>query len=290
MNGLTVLDVGALTLLQDAGRPGRLHLGVPPGGPADRASAAQGRRLVGNPDDGAGLEVLLTGVRLRAEQDVVLAVTGAPASVTVDGQPAAFGSVLSLPAGGEVVVGPTSHGLRSYVAVRGGLVATDELVAELGSLSSSPAAHLGPRPLSAGDVLHVGDDVGEPHIGLTVPAVDAARDIITLECSRGPRADWLTPAALERFTQTHWLVSNDTDRVGVRLEGEPLELARHEQLPSEGLLRGAVQVPPSGCPVVFGPDHPATGGYPVVAVVDDDAVDRLLQQRPGTAVRLRLRG
>jgi allophanate hydrolase subunit 2 len=109
---------------------------------------------------------------------------------------------------------------------------------------------------------------------------------VTLRAVLGPRADWIAdPAALAR---TAWTVSGRSDRVGLRLEGEPLRRADTGELPSEGMVRGAVQVPPGGEPVLFGADHPVTGGYPVVAVVRDADLDRAAQLRPGQQVRFRL--
>ena len=174
-----------------------------------------------------------------------------------------------------------SAGLRSYLAVRGGLA----VAPVLGSRSTDTLGGLGPAPLRAGETVAVGDEVAgppRPHDALTlIPA-----GLWHLDVTPGPRADWFDLAELTART---WEVTADLDRVGVRLTGAPLTRRRDGELPSEGLVRGAVQVPPAGTPVVFGADHPTTGGYPVVAVLTDTAADRLAQARPGTRLRLRRR-
>lgn len=277
---MIVEQTGPLALLEGPVRAGQLAAGLPPGGPADRHSAALGNRLCGNPDDAVTVEFLLGGARLRATADLVIAVTGAPAPVTVDGRPATFGAVLAVPAGSAVEIGTPSHGLRTYLCVRGGIadMARGNTTWNT-SLSSSPLASLGPPALQAGDDLTIGQARGEPHVGIVVPPVAPAP--YAVRAAWGPRAGLLS----ELPTTTSWRIGTASDRVGVRLEGTPLT-AGGAQLPSEPIVRGAVQLPPSGLPVVFLADHPTTGGYPVIAIVDDAGTDLLAQARPGDEVRL----
>lgn len=282
---LRIEEVGGQALIEDSGRPGHLALGVPPSGAVDRASFAQANRLVGNDEAAAALELLLGGVTLRALRPLVVAVTGAAAAVQRDGRPAAFGSPIALGRGQLLRVGPAVGALRSYLSVRGGIVESDSTPAALGSLSTDPTSHLGPAPCRAGDELVVGKEApDEPAVGLSVPAVTAADEAHGVW---GPRQDWLIEGSADLLTRTTWRISSDADRVGVRLDGPPLTIAPG-QLPSEGVVRGAVQVPPSGQPVVFGADHPTTGGYPVVGVLDPADADRLAQLPPGAPVRIRL--
>jgi biotin-dependent carboxylase-like uncharacterized protein len=279
---MTVLLVrrAGLALVQDAGRPGQAAIGVGRAGAADRSSYALGNRLVGNAVGAASLEVVLGGLEVEAVDGTAwVAVTGAPAPVLLDGRPEPTGAVLALRPGARLALGRPASGLRSYVAVRGGF----DVSPVLGSRSRDTLAGLGPPPLADGDALLVGDATADQ---MRVDAVPAAQygDRPVLRVVRGPRDDWVRdPAAL---VTTCWTVAPDSDRVGLRLGGgllEPVDPAR--QLPSEGATRGAIQVPPGGEPVVFGPDHPVTGGYPVVAVVVDADTDRLGQLRPGEEVR-----
>lgn len=280
---LTVVDPGPLTTVQDRGRPGWAHLGVPHSGALDAPAAALANRLVGNPDDAAVLETTLGGVTLRVSTAMALAVTGADSPVTVDDRPAAFGEPVAVRAGGTLRVGPARSGLRSYVAAAGGI----EVRAWLGSRSTDTLSGMGPAAVSAGDDLPVGEPVGEPH-GIDVSVVPHRLPTATLRFSTGPRADWFTAQALETLTRSRYAVAADSNRVGVRLNGPGLIRRRAGELPSEGLVLGAIQVPASGEPLVFLNDHPTTGGYPVVGVVLPMDLPSCAQLRPGDPVRFRL--
>jgi biotin-dependent carboxylase-like uncharacterized protein len=178
-------------------------------------------------------------------------------------------------------LGVPPSGLRSYLAVRGGIA----VPAVLGSRSTDVLAGLGPPRLEAGQVLPVGPEpAGFPLIDVA-PVAEPPAGPVTLRAIPGPRADRV--ADLSVLTSTTWTASSRSDRVGMRLEGGALEWARGGEIASEGMVRGSIQVPSGGEPVVFLADHPLTGGYPVVAVVVDADVDRAAQVRPGQAVRFR---
>jgi biotin-dependent carboxylase-like uncharacterized protein len=274
---LLVREVGPSVLVQDLGRPGWAHLGVPRAGALDTPAATLAQRLVGNPPDAACLEVLLGGLVVAADRGVWVAVTGARCSVEVAGRPVDFGAAVWLPAGADLRLGRPASGLRTYVACAGGL----SVEPVLGSRSTDTLGGLGPSPVSAGDVLALGIASGSPS------PLDTPRPPATgpLRVTRGPRADRVAGDALGLLCRTSYTVSPDSDRIGLRLLGEPLPLARTDELPSEGMVLGAVQVPPDGRPVVFLADHPTTGGYPVVAVVEEADLWQCAQLRPGEAVR-----
>lgn len=278
-----MLTPGPLATVQDLGRPGLAHVGVGTAGAADRRSHSLANRLVANPGNAATIEVTLGGFAARVRGgDVDLAVTGADVSPEVDGQPFGLNGVRRVADGQVIVLNAPHAGLRSYLAVRGG-IAADEI---LGSRSRDTLADIGPEPLRSGDVLPLGTPARAfPHIEQApVPPVPAG--LVLLRVVPGPRDDWFTdPDAL---TKTGWVTSERSDRVGVRLSGEPLRYRRpRRELPSEGAVRGAIQVPPNGQPLVLGPDHPVTGGYPVIGVVIDADTDAAAQLRPGQPVRLR---
>lgn len=281
MTALEVLRPGPLALLQDAGRPGLAALGITASGAFDRAAFRAGAALLGNHPAGsdAAIEVTLGGLAVRAVGGPAqVALTGAPVPATVAGLAAPQGQAFALAEGDELSLGTPPRGVRSYLSVRGGLLAEPEF----GSRSRDLLAHLGPPPLRAGDRLEIGPPPSwQPAAdGVLPPDFPAVLDVLP-----GPRPDWLAdPGALVRG----WEVSPQSNRVGVRLLGEPLRWAATRlgtELPSEPVVRGGIQVPPGGLPVLFGPDHPTTGGYPVVGVIADS--DRLAQLRPGDRIALR---
>jgi biotin-dependent carboxylase-like uncharacterized protein len=208
-------------------------------------------------------------------------VTGADTDPAVNGVPFGTNSIHYAHDGQVISLGAPHSGLRSYLAVRGGI----DVQPVLGSRSYDVMSAIGPLPRQAGDVLPIGDHAEEFPELEQAPVAAISDDIVELSVVPGPRDDWFTdPDVLVR---TNWQVTNRSDRVGMRLVGMPLEYRYGDrQLPSEGATRGAIQVPPNGFPVILGPDHPVTGGYPVIGVVVDEDIDRIAQIRPGQTVRL----
>lgn len=280
---LEILRAGPLALIEDLGRAGLAHLGVSPSGAADRRAHTLANRLVANPDDRATVEVAFGGFSARVRGgDIDIAVTGAETEPTVDG--AGFGSnAIQHVRDGEVItLGAPDSGLRTYLGVRGGIAVPPVL----GSRSYDVMSAIGPQPLRSGDILPVGEHTADyPELDQAPVAPIGTDGLLELHVVPGPREDWLDdPDAL---VHTIWMVTDRSDRVGMRLDGRRLRHRRPDrQLPSEGATRGAIQVPPSGLPVILGPDHPVTGGYPVVGVVAEEDVDTLAQIRPGQHLRL----
>ncbi|MEU3979816.1 biotin-dependent carboxyltransferase family protein [Streptomyces sp. NPDC026672] len=277
---LVVVRAGALTTVQDRGRGGYAHLGVPRSGALDAPAAALVNRLVGNVPGAAVLETTLDGCALRPRSTVTVAVGGAPCPVAVAGRPAAWGAPVVVRAGELLDVGRSVAGVRSYVAVSGG-VAVEPV---LGSRSTDLLSGLGPPPLADGTVLPLGNVMG-PRARVDVAPQPRPPAELVLRVVLGPRDDWFTPAAVREFTSRAYRVSSASNRIGLRTEGPALERARTGELPSEGMVLGAVQVPPDGRPVVFLADHPTTGGYPVVAVVRAADLPAAAQAVSGTPVR-----
>jgi biotin-dependent carboxylase-like uncharacterized protein len=280
---LEIVATGPLATIQDLGRPGHTAWGVPLSGAVDRRSLRLGNRLVGNPEDAAGVEVTFGGARFRAGADVVIAVTGAPGAVTVGGVPAERNAPITVPAGEELALDAPSCGVRTYVCIRGGIT----VPTVLGSRATDLLAGLGPAVLQAGDRLPVGRAPGEVPDVEVAPVHDPPSGEVTLRVRLGPRDDWFTSEARETLLSTAWTVTTESNRVGVRLAGTELERAVTDELPTEGMALGALQVPPSGRPTIFLADHPVTGGYPVIAVLLDADVDVAAQLRPGQTLRFR---
>lgn len=276
---LRVEAAGPQLTVQDLGRPGYAAIGVTSGGAVDRDSLRRANRLVGNPDGAAALELLLGGGEFSALSDVVVAVAGAPVGLLRDGVPVSTETALRLPRGSRLVVARPNVGLRSYLAIAGGVSAP----VLLGSRSSSPTMGLGPAPLVAGDTVSAGVPVG----AAGSPVFGSWRTgVLSVGIVLGPRHEHFLPPAIDTLLTTTWTASSDLDRVGVRLDGPALPLRDPDaQLASEGVVRGAVQVAPNGRPTIFLADHPTTGGYPVIGVVRDDDTDPLGQLAPGDRLR-----
>jgi biotin-dependent carboxylase-like uncharacterized protein len=279
-HALAVVRAGALTTVQDLGRPGHAHLGVPRSGALDGPAANLVNRLTGNPPGAAVLEATVNGCAVRPRSTVTMAVAGAPCRVTVDGRPVAWGAPVRVPAGALLDVGPAMSGLRSYVGVSGGIAVEPVL----GSRSTDLLSGLGPPPLTDGTVLPLGRPAGV-HARVDVAPQPAPPAELVLRVTLGPRDGWFTPTAVRTFVSRPYRVSPASNRIGLRTEGAALERARPGELPSEGMVLGAVQVPPDGRPVVFLADHPTTGGYPVIAVVRAADLPAAAQAVPGTPVR-----
>ncbi|MCX5068478.1 biotin-dependent carboxyltransferase family protein [Micromonospora lupini] len=275
---IEVLRAGALTTVQDLGRPGWAHLGVPRSGALDPTALRLANRLVGNPEHAAGLEITLSGCTLRLTHAATVAITGAEVAVRAGDRPGDTGRPLTVPAGTVLHVGPARRGVRSWLAVAGGI----DVPQVLGSRATDTLAGLGPPVLRDGDLLQLGVPRAEPApVDVTVGPPPAPE--LRLSVRLGPRDDWFTPGALDLLFGTAYTVSPVSNRVGARLAGAALPRAVAGELPSEGIVLGAVQVPADGQPLIFLADHPTTGGYPVIGVVTD--VTPLAQARPGTTVR-----
>ncbi|MFC7406634.1 5-oxoprolinase/urea amidolyase family protein [Georgenia alba] len=282
---LEVLDPGGQSLLQDLGRSGVAALGVSPSGAMDRGALRRANRLVGNPPGTTAIETVLGGLTLRARGDVVVATAGATAPVTVAGRSVEPETPVALDDGETLTLGPPAAGVYTYLAVRGGL----DVAPVLGSTSRDVLAGLGPAPLAAGDVLAVGTASVDAVTREPGPDLPGPEGSVTLDVVLGPRTDWCTPESLDRLTGQDWLVTPRSNRVGLRLEGaEPLTRRITDELPSEATVAGALQVPPSGQPVLFTADHPLTGGYPVIGCVATYHLDLAAQVPPGSSVRFRV--
>ena len=266
MTSLRIVDAGWCTTVQDAGRLGAGALGVPRAGPVDVPAHHRANRLVGNPAECAALET--------AGALVVEALTPLVVATSAEGQRH------TLRPGQRLTVAPAPDMQWAYLSARGGLLG--EVV--LGSRSHDTLSGLGPAPIRRGDELAVGPD----------PGLDMPTDLAPARRSEEPIRLWPAPRhpeALHPFTTVSWRVKDEVSRVGTRLEavsappdGSPEVPSRG---PSEGLVVGAIQLTPSGEPIVMLADHPTTGGYPVIGVVEPSDVGRVAQSTPGTHLRFR---
>lgn len=292
---IQVLQPGPRTTIQDLGRPGFGHLGVPRSGAADAASLRLANQLAGNDDWTAGLEVTLGRLALRFDCDAIAALAGAPAPIRLT---SAGGSVIEpqpvtgfeVSAGSVLRLGAPAVGLRSYLAIGGGI----EVAPVLGSRSADSRSGLGHAALRPGEWLPVGRPRFQPEklrqerprtSGSRLPELTGETQ---LRAIAGPRDDWFTAQALATLAGSAYMVSAASDRTGLRLTGPPLRRGRTDELPSEGLALGSLQVTHDGQPILLLADHPTTGGYPVIAVVVAADIGLAGQLRPGQRVRFRV--
>lgn len=277
---MEVIQPGRLTTIQDLGRHGYGHLGVPVAGGVDPLNLRIANRLVGNPDGAAALEMTAEGATLRFTVDTRVALAGGTLELQLDGAPAPMYQTLFVKAGMELHCGRIVQGWRVYLAVAGGIQAEPVL----GSCSTDTLAKLGPKPLASGMRLRPGPSAASAE-GAYLRAPPQYLTLTQLRILAGPHQEWFTPESLLALCTARFSVSSQSDRTGVRLEGASLERIRSAELPSMGMITGAMQVPSSGQPIVLLGNHGTTGGYPVIASVIAADLHLLAQLAPGAQVR-----
>lgn len=293
---IEIVSIGLQTLMQDAGRQGLSGLGISASGALDLPAMHAANRLVGNPVDAPVLENLMGQLQLRSHGATTLAVTGAQVDVTVHSAqgaswPVSSHAPIALNDGDRLQLHAPAAGMRCYVAVRGGW----QVEPVLGSCATDTLAQVGPPALQVGQHIAVGHAIPANQLcavelgGLAQPALPRAGELVTLDVVLGPRTDWFTPVAVQTFLAQEWSVTPQSNRVGIRLHGaQALERAQHQELPSEGTVTGAIQVPVNGQPVLFLADHPLTGGYPVIAAVASYHLPLAAQIPVGCRIRFRV--
>lgn len=283
-----VIAVEGPVSIQDLGRTGRRADTLPSSGAADQAAHRLANRIVGNLEDAATLECAYATIRLRCVSDQLVALCGAERRVEVWGTSRPMdrggtGLAFAVHAGEELVIGHPTSGLRSYLAVRGGIDATPTL----GSRSWDSLSRLGPRPPTPGDLLPVGDLVDPSAVPLRDHSTAPLRSRDEIPLDPGPHLDLLDPPARRALGSVTMTVGARADRIGLQLD-EILTTGLPADLPSFPVLPGSLQIPPDGRPLLLGRDCGVTGGYPVVGVVPLDALDLVGQLRPGDRFRFRL--
>lgn len=267
MNTLVVEHPGLQTSVQDLGRPGYGPVGVSPSGAADAVSLRLANLLVGNPAAAAALEMTLLGGSYIFPDGAVVALAGADFGATLDGRPLETGVPHAVMPGGKLSLGQTRSGARCYLAIAGGVC----VAPVLGSASTHLLSGLGGfkgRALQKGDVLEIGAPTKQlPRRKLSPKAQEAFRPRKTLRVTEGPQFDWFLDAAQHALLQNAFRVTEEADRMGLRLEGRVLALRAAQEMISEGVSLGAVQVTPSGQAILLFVEQQTAGGYPKIANV-----------------------
>ena len=288
---LEVVAPGLRAVVQDGGRRGVAAVGVPSAGPADPVSFALANQLVGNAAGSGTLELTGGGTRLRGLAACHVAAVGAAPRLCVDGSTVPAGQVVPLARGQELTVGPLRRGCRTYLSVAGGILGPGVF----GSSASDELTGLGPGPLAPRARLDAGPltpPLGDHLTAGAATELDEGGAPVELRVVPGPHPEQFAPAALAHLAAVAFRVERDSNRVGLRLRAEfgEANLRGTEEdvgeLDSQGVVTGAVQVPPDGDPVILMPDHATLGGYPVLAVVASADHGLLGQCAPGTRVRL----
>ena len=287
-SSIEIVSLGLPPVFQDLGRAGQAGQGISVSGAADRASFKAANRIVGNPANTTALEITLGGISFRMRGQGVMALTGATAAISITGADGRrisgpHHTAIALDDGDVVSLGTPEAGMRSYLALRGGF----DIAPVLGSAATDTLAQIGPAAPVVGDVVAIRPAATGSLVATEEPsfAMPSATETVVLDVVMGPRTDWFTDAAVENFLSQEWSVTPQSSRVGIRLSGDALERSNTGELPSEATVRGALQVPASGQPVLFLADHPLTGGYPVIANVAGHHLDLAGQIPVGAKIR-----
>lgn len=285
MSGILVQAPGLFTTVQDLGREGYGPLGVSPSGGADPVSLRIGNRLVGNPESAAALEMTLTGGAFTFEAAALIALTGADFGASIDSVSLPMWCSIEVQPGQTVALGPSRSGARAYLCIQGGIAVEPFL----GSASTHVLSGLGGfdgRALRKGDRLELG--AANPLFRkrtLAPKMLERLEPRNIIRVTGGPQGDWFANSAWRTFCDGAFRVSEQSNRMGIRLEGPPIPLESSREMITEGVSLGAVQAPPSGQPIILFVDQQTTGGYPKIANVISADVHSLGQLRPRDVIR-----
>lgn len=285
MGAILVRMPGLFTTVQDLGREGFGPIGVSASGAADPVSLRIGNRLVGNPQGAAGLEMTLVGGAFAFEQAAVIAVTGADFGPSLDGIPVAMWTSIQIHKGQTVTLGASRSGARAYLCIQGGI----DVEPFLGSASTHVLSGLGGfegRPLRRGDRLELGAADSLFHKGSLSPKVlESLQPRKLIRVTDGPQSDWFPNSSWKTLCESTFRVAEQSNRMGIRLEGPAIPLDASREMITEGVSLGAIQVPPSGQPIILFVEQQTTGGYPKIANVISADLHSLGQLRPRDAIR-----
>jgi antagonist of KipI len=285
MTSLIVESPGLLTTVQDLGRPGYGPLGVSSSGAADPVALRLGNLLLGNVAGAAALEMTLLGGTFVFPKGAVAALTGADFKATLNGKTVEMWTTFTIPPQGKLVLGHTRNFARCYLCLAGGIQTKSFLGSASTHLLSGLGGHEG-RSLRKGDILRLGKPLRK------IAARTISRAVLltlmprkVLRVTEGPQIDAFSEEERQRFFQGTFCVSEASDRMGLRLEGPKLDSQQREEMITEGAPLGAIQVTPSGQPIVLFVEQQTTGGYPKIANVIGMDLHRLGQLRPRSEVR-----
>lgn len=285
MSSLLVESPGLLTTLQDLGRPGFGPMGVSPSGAADPVALRLGNLLVGNEPGAAALEMTLLGGSFVFPEGAVIALTGAHFGASLDGRPVETWMPCAIPPGSKLSLGPTKDFARCYLTVAGGI----QVELFLGSASTHLLSGLGGfqgRALRKGDVLQLGTPKKKIRARkISQAALFNLKPRKVFRVTDGPQSEWFPGEVKQSFFRSTFEVSEESDRMGLRLEGPTLAVSMAGEMITEGVPLGAIQVTPAGQPIILFVEQQTAGGYPKIANVIGVDLHRLGQLRPRVEIR-----
>jgi antagonist of KipI len=285
MTQIQVQSPGLLTTVQDLGREGFGPLGVSPSGAADAISLRLGNRLVGNPESAAGLEMTLLGGTFTFPRTAVIALTGSDFAATLDGAPVELWTSTQAKAGQTLRVGSTRSGARCYLCVRGGIAVKPFLGSASTHLLSGLGGYQG-RALRKGDVLQIGSSTAPFQQNTITPrALERLSPRKLLRVTSGPQSDSFPKSSQQQFYAGTYRVTEDSNRMGLRLEGQPIAQDSSGEMITEGVSLGAVQITAGGLPIILFVEQQTTGGYAKIANVISADLHSLGQLRPRDEIR-----
>ena len=285
MRVIEVQEPGLLTTVQDLGREGFGPMGVSPSGVADPIALRIGNRIVGNAESAAGLEMTLLGGTFVFPKGAVFALTGSDFGATLDGKPVELWTSFEARPGQILRLGPTRSGARCYLCVQGGIAVRPFLGSASTHLLSGLGGHEG-RALRKGDVLRIGE-VGGPYRKrrLAAKALERLAPRKVLRVTPGPQCDWFPESAQKMFYESTYGVAEESNRMGIRLQGAAISTTSSGEMISEGVSLGAVQIPAGGLPIILFVEQQTTGGYAKIANVISADFRSLGQLRPRDEIR-----
>ena len=282
---LTILSPGPQSTNQDEGRFGLQSTGFSPGGAMDVYSMKLANILVGNAPGTGAIEMTLMGISAQFDCDCVIALTGADMAPSIQGKPVEMYQAVEVHAGDVLSMKTAQRGMRTYLAVAGGF----DLPLAMGSMSTNLKCGLGGfhgRKLQKGDELPLNQSVPLSLVGSRkLPPQNQYPDEITVRVMLGPQEDYFTGKGVATFLGSEYTVTEKSDRMGIRLNGDRIENKNGVDIISDGIATGSVQIPPSGTPIIMMADRQTTGGYAKIATVISADLKKVAQARPGTHIR-----
>lgn len=286
MGILEILDAGFFTSIQDAGRIGYRAYGVPLSGAADQLSYDQANHIVGNERGTAILELTLRGGLYRFQSNAIIALTGAKMSAVINKLEVPFYQQIAVKAGDVLELGFTNRGCRTYLAIAGELDC-DEVMGSKSTFTTGKFGGYEGRPLRKGDVIYWEQSDSHETIELDPEEIPYFSSRISLKITKGPEWDWIPGEEQNQLLAATFRVAQDSNRMGVRLMGNPLRTSDRE-MRSSAVIPGIIQLPPNGNPIILMQDSQTIGGYPRIAKVIENDMWRLGQAKPGDTITFSL--
>ena len=282
---ISILKPGVQTTVQDIGRYGYSHFGISSSGAADLFSFRLGNIIVGNAEELAGIEMTLLGADFQFNSDAVIAITGSPFNLSLDRQEIPYNQSIHVKKNQILSVGITKGGARSYLLVKGGIKTENYLNSKTTHVMSGMGGFMG-RPLKKGDMLEIDEN---SKINITDISNDLDEiDTSIIRINRGLQSSYFSDSTWAAFTSKMFTVSEVFSRMGIRLKGNPIHSSKGNEILTEGIPLGAIQVPGGGEPIISFVEHQTTGGYPKIANVISADLCKVGQLKPGDKFQFEL--